>query len=58
MLGKDVQAKKREHNMSKDIRWCNLMSTLKEVAACTAQMRYICETAEERRIRKGGVIAQ
>jgi hypothetical protein len=53
-----LQAKKREHNMSKDVRWCDLMSTSKEVVACTAQMQYIRETAEERRSRKGGIIAQ
>jgi hypothetical protein len=58
MLAKDAQAKKKEHNMSKDVRWCNLMSTSREVAACTAQMRYICGTAEERRSRKGGIIAR
>jgi hypothetical protein len=52
-----LQAKKREHNMSNNVRWCDLMSTSKEVVACTAQMQYICETAEERRSRKGGVIA-
>jgi hypothetical protein len=44
--------------MSKDVRWIDLMSTSKEVVASTAQMRYIRETAEERRRRKGGIIAQ